>query len=309
MTLNQLRVFCATVEEGSFRRAGEKLFLSQPSVSQYIAALEKNYDVKLFNRRGRSFAVTPEGRILYMLACDLLKRADAIPEKFRDMQLLKYGQLHLGTTASYSKTIIPFIIKEFRHKFPHIEICLKINSEKTLFSMIEQDEIELAFLGCNPLLSPPSSCTLKSLGRSPFVLIASPDHPWATRTIIHPSDLLKEPFITYTNKTALYYYLNDFFLNYRLKIPQLIQVDNEEILTGLVSQGIGIGIATEIAVRKDVQHKEVVILPLRGFHSINREIFLVHSTVKGFSYAGWEMGKIAEKVASEVLGTAYSAKD
>ncbi|WP_414631815.1 LysR family transcriptional regulator, partial [Aminobacterium sp. UBA5277] len=59
MTLNQLRVFCATVEEGSFRRAGEKLFLSQPSVSQYIAALEKNYDVKLFNRRGRSFAVTP----------------------------------------------------------------------------------------------------------------------------------------------------------------------------------------------------------------------------------------------------------
>ena len=80
MNLHQLRIFCTIVEEGSFRQAAEKLFLSQPSVSQQVAALEKSYDVRLFERKGRSVSLTPEGRALHVLASDLLRQADEITQ-------------------------------------------------------------------------------------------------------------------------------------------------------------------------------------------------------------------------------------
>ena len=93
MNLNQLRVFCAIVEEGSFRQAGEKTFLSQPSVSQYIAALEKNYDVKLFLRRGRSIS-HPEGRTLYILAQDLFSLLTLFRKSFGKCSFLNTESLH-----------------------------------------------------------------------------------------------------------------------------------------------------------------------------------------------------------------------
>jgi DNA-binding transcriptional LysR family regulator len=301
MNLNQLRVFCAIVEEGSFRQAGEKLFLSQPSVSQYIAALEKNYDVKLFMRRGRSISLTPEGRTLYILAQDLFKLVDAVPEKFREMQLLKYGELCIGTTPTCGKTFLPLIMSEYRHKFPHIKVQIKTANEETLLTMIEKDEIELAFFGHNPLLSPSSTLTMQSLGRSSFALIAPPDHPWAQWKIISPAQLLEENFISYSKDTAHYCFVNDFFLNNKLKTPRLTQVDNEELLLQLVTQGFGIGIAMEIAVRKEVKQKEVIILSLQNLAGISREIFLAHSTIKGLTYAGWEMGKVAEQITFDFL--------
>lgn len=301
MNLNQLRVFCTTVEEGSFRRAGEKLFLSQPSVSQYIAALEKNYDVKLFNRRGRSFAVTPEGRILYMLACDLLKRADSIPEKFREMQLLKYGELCIGTTPSCGKTLLPLIISSYRSKFPHIELQIKTATEQVLIDMIENDKIELAFWEHNPLLTPSSSLTSQTLGRSSFSLIVPRNHPWSESQIIHPVQLLDQNFISYSPDTPLHCFVNDFFINKKFKMPHLIQVNSQELLIQLVARGFGIGIVMEIATRKEVQQNDVIPLPLKGLHDISCEIVLVHSKLKGLTYAGWEMGKIAGDIAHNFL--------
>ncbi|MPN62032.1 hypothetical protein SDC9_209778 [bioreactor metagenome] len=84
-------------------------------------------------------------------------------------------------------------------------------------------------------------------------------------------------------------------------MPHLIQVDNQELLIQLVSRGFGIGIVMETAARKEVKQKDVVILPLEGLNDINREILIVHSKVKGLTYAGWEMGKIAENIAPQFL--------
>lgn len=177
----------------------------------------------------------------------------------------------------------------------------ELQAAKTLLTMIEKDEIELAFFGHNPLLSPSSTLTMQSLGRSSFALIAPPDHPWAQWKIISPAQLLEENFISYSKDTAHYCFVNDFFLNNKLKTPRLTQVDNEELLLQLVTQGFGIGIAMEIAVRKEVKQKEVIILSLQNLAGISREIFLAHSTIKGLTYAGWEMGKVAEQITFDFL--------
>ena len=107
MNLHQLRIFCAVVEEGSFRQAAEKLFLSQPSVSQHVASLEKDHSIRLFERKGRTISLTPEGRALYVLASDLLRQADEIPARFRDMQALRSGRLETGVSPFAGYYILP----------------------------------------------------------------------------------------------------------------------------------------------------------------------------------------------------------
>ncbi len=118
MNLERLRVFRTIVEEGSFRRAAERLYLSQPSVSQNIAALEKEYDVRLFERKGRTIALTPEGRALHVLASDLLRKADDIPLRFREMQMLKYGKLTVSATPHALNCLVPEAFCLFREQFP-----------------------------------------------------------------------------------------------------------------------------------------------------------------------------------------------
>nr|HPI99013.1 LysR family transcriptional regulator [Synergistales bacterium] len=71
ITLFQLFSFCTVVEEGSFRSAAEKMYISQPSVSQHISNLEKYFNVSLFDRQKRKIRVTPEGRLLYDVAREI----------------------------------------------------------------------------------------------------------------------------------------------------------------------------------------------------------------------------------------------
>ena len=117
MNLHQLRIFCTIVEEGSFRQAADRLFLSQPSVSQQVAALERSFEVRLFERRGRSITLTPEGRALHVLASELLRQADEIPSRFSDMRALRSGRLEMGVSPFAGHHILPGTLASFRREF------------------------------------------------------------------------------------------------------------------------------------------------------------------------------------------------
>ena len=80
--LKQLRAFCFAVQAGSVSKAAERLFLSQPSVTLQIQALERELAIELFERRGPNIKLTPEGNTLYELALPLVRGMDTLPETF-----------------------------------------------------------------------------------------------------------------------------------------------------------------------------------------------------------------------------------
>ena len=180
MNLHQLRIFCAVVNEGSFRQAAEKLFLSQPSVSQQVAALEKDHNLLLFERRGRSISITPEGRALYVLASDLIRQADEIPSRFRDMRSLRSGELKIGASTFAGCHILPGPVREFHGLFPAVSLTLSSGGSGAILADLRKGGAELAVLGRNfpfegagPYLPCP--------WRRPLVMAVSPGHPWAGR--------------------------------------------------------------------------------------------------------------------------------
>src|SRR5215470_7537191 len=80
--LQQLRGFCHAAQAGSISKAAEKLFLSQPSVSLQIQALERELKTQLFERRGPKIMLTPDGKTLYDLAAPLIDQIDSLDDTF-----------------------------------------------------------------------------------------------------------------------------------------------------------------------------------------------------------------------------------
>lgn len=100
-SLKQLRAFCQVVRSGSITRAAEQLFLSQPSITLQIQALERELEVTLFERRGPHLKLTPSGESLYALAGPLVDGIDGLPQNFAAHHgLLESGELNIGAGES-----------------------------------------------------------------------------------------------------------------------------------------------------------------------------------------------------------------
>ena len=123
--LKQLRAFCYAANAGSISRAAEQLFLSQPSVSLQIQALERELDTMLFERRGPSIRLTPEGKILRELALPLVQGMDSLPETFAEKcGTLETGELHIAAGESTILYILPEPIRQFTKAYPGVRVKL-----------------------------------------------------------------------------------------------------------------------------------------------------------------------------------------
>ncbi len=288
MNLERLRVFRTIVEEGSFRRAAERLYLSQPSVSQNIAALEKEYDVRLFERKGRTIALTPEGRALHVLASDLLRKADDIPLRFREMQMLKYGKLTVSATPHALNCLVPEAFCLFREQFPHISLSLSIGGTRDTIAALGDGTAELALLGKNLNDAPESRLTHRVLGIDPVVLVSRDGTP-------------ELPLIRYSPDCPLASLVNTLFLRLSPNSPETLTVNDIDAAKILALHGVGSGLLPESSVKDDLRAGRLKRVPKEGLEPFPWEIQAVYSTVGGLSYAGWEMVRILDRLASEIF--------
>jgi len=301
MTLHQLRTFCIVVEEGSFRRAAEKLFLSQPSVSQHIAALERSYDIKLFQRRGRDVSLTPEGRALYTLAREVLERVDSIPSRFQEMQLLKYGHLSIGVSPFTGNFFMPPIFKAFRQRFPDIRLSIRAGNAREILAEARDGRLELAILGKHSNWLPDTNLIFRSIGKDHFTFIASPDHPSKEDSLLEPSYLSGETILTYTDECPLCDFIDDYLLKNQIEVKKNLEIEEIEIAKSLVMEGMGITLMSRLAVRRELAEGKLKSLPLSGLEDFSWDIQAIYHASRGLTYAGWEMLKLVEEKASSIL--------
>ncbi|MBN1332172.1 MAG: LysR family transcriptional regulator [Synergistales bacterium] len=301
MTLHQLRTFCVVVEEGSFRRAAEKLFLSQPSVSQHIAALEKNYDIRLFQRRGRDVSLTPEGRALYTLAKEVLERVDSIPSRFQEMQLLKYGHLTVGVSPFTGNFFMPSIFKTFRERFPEIKLSIRAGNAREILAEARDGTLELAILGKHSNWLPDSNLTFRSIGKDHFTFIAAPGHPLIEESSLEPSALSGETILTYTEECPLCDFIDDYLLKHQIEVKKTIEIEEIEIAKSLVMEDMGITLMSKLAIKRELHNGDLKALPFKDLDDFHWDIQAIYHSSRGLTYAGWEMLKLIEEKAPYIL--------
>ncbi|MGH7308975.1 MAG: selenium metabolism-associated LysR family transcriptional regulator [Candidatus Rokuibacteriota bacterium] len=192
MDLHRLEVFVKVAELGSFSRAAEALFLTQPTVSEHVRALEEGLGVQLLDRLGRGATPTPAGQLLLGYAqriLVLMREARQAVDRFQGRLL---GELVVGGSTIPGEYILPPLIGQFKAKYPDISISLRVGSSQQITEWVEAGRVEIGVVGARP-----SSRVLvaRELMADQIVIVVPPEHAWARRRSVRLADIRTEPLV------------------------------------------------------------------------------------------------------------------
>jgi DNA-binding transcriptional LysR family regulator len=191
-TLRQLQVFEAIVRLGSFTRAAEELFLTQPTVSMQIKKLADAMGLPLFEHIGRNVRPTEAGQELYDACRVIFEKLANLEMKLADLKGMKRGRLRLGviTTAKY---FAPETLGAFSQEHPGIDVSLKVTNRERIIERMQNNEDDLYIMGQAP--TGEMDVEAYPFAPNPLVVMASRNHPLVGKKNIKFEDIASEPLI------------------------------------------------------------------------------------------------------------------
>ena len=183
MDLRRLEIFAKVAELGSFSRAAEALFLTQPTVSEHIRSLEEELGVQLLDRLGRGTTPTRAGQLLLGYAQRMLALGREARQAMDRFQGRVLGELVVGGSTIPGEYVLPELVGRFKRKYPEISICLLIGSSRQVTEWLEESRVEVGVVGARPagralaVVAPDGGRAGGGDERRPPVGPARDDHP------------------------------------------------------------------------------------------------------------------------------------
>ncbi len=244
--LKHLRAFIQTARTGNVSAAAEKLYLSQPSVSQQIRALEDELGRELFERHGPRMQLTPAGKALLEMARPLVDRLDALPDDFaRRYGSLDSGEVRIAAGESTIMHLLPALMMRFRRKHPGIFVHLHNVTGADGLGMIRADEVDFAV---GSMLDVPADIDYQPIYRFNPVLIMSPEHPLSRKRKVTLADISPHGLILPPSRLTTYQLVDLVFQKHGLPFRVTLEVGGWEVIKRYVSLGMGISIVTSICI-------------------------------------------------------------
>lgn len=242
--LKQLRAFCMTAKLGTLTRAAEALFLSQPSISLQIAALEREFGKRLIERRGRRVSLSREGEMLYALALPLIDGLDGLDQTFRSkIDGLDAGELNIAAGTSTIQYLLPPLVQAFRKEQPLVRLQLHNVTGSDGLAMLRSDQVDFAV---GSMLDVPNDLAWEPVYAFDPMLITPLNHPLASKTTITLQDLSPYGLILPPKRLTTYRLVDLIFQQARVPYHVAIEVGGWEVIKQFVAMGLGISIVTGI---------------------------------------------------------------
>lgn len=184
MTIRHLKIFIAVAETGKMSLAAQKLYLTQPTVSQAVRELEEHYETRLFERLSKRLYITEPGQ-------HLLKMAKAAVHSFDEMELqmqseTKTEHFRIGATVTIGSCMLPGLLKDFQKLRPQTDTFSYIRNTQAVEEKLLRSELDVGIV--EGVIKSPDLVSLP-LVDDYLVLACSADHPFASRNTFSPSDL------------------------------------------------------------------------------------------------------------------------
>jgi DNA-binding transcriptional LysR family regulator len=199
MELRHLRYFVVVAEELHFRRAAERLHMSQPPLSQQIRALEREIGATLFERNQRKVELTAAGAAFLERAREILDAVEDAARQARRVQRGEVGRLAVGFVGSAMYSFVPELLREFRAHAPDIALRLHELGTSEQLRQLEDGRLDVGFVRV-PRTRP--ELTFETLVEEPVVAALPDAHPLATHPLLRLADLEGEPLVLLTRAGA-----------------------------------------------------------------------------------------------------------
>ena len=190
--LRHYKYFLAVAEELHFKKAADKLFISQPGLSKQIKEMEEALGFKLFERNNRNVVLTAAGKYLKEEITLLLNDNERILRHAQHIATGNEGEIHLGYVGSAMQTIIPKLLIRFRKKYPSIHFSLQEMDNNRQINDLLGNKIDIGFVRLNEV---PKALSLRPVFDETFSLVLPKNHALNSRNFTSLNQLKEEQFI------------------------------------------------------------------------------------------------------------------
>jgi DNA-binding transcriptional LysR family regulator len=258
----QLRAFVYTVKLGTLTRAAEALFLSQPSISLQLKALERELGVVLLERTRRRITLTDSGEVLYEMARPLVEGWESLDRDFHSkIKGLQAGRLTIAAGSSTIQYLLPELVRTYRERFPTVQLQLANVTGKDGLALLRADEADFAV---GSMLDVPNDIAWAPVYHYDPMLIMPLDHPLAARADIRLEDLSPYGLILPPQRLTTYRLVDLVFQQRQVPYTVAIEVGGWDVIKQYVAMGLGISIVTGICIT-DSDRERLAVRNLRRY--------------------------------------------
>lgn len=260
-TLHQLKVFEATARHGSFTRAAEELYLTQPTVSIQVKQLTKAVGLPLFEQIGKRLFLTQAGQKLLSTCQEIFQGLEQFEMSVADIKGMKQGQLKLAviTTAKY---FVPRLLGPFCKRYPGIDISLKVTNHQRLQESMAANEDDLYIISQTP--SQPD-LKIHPFLENPLIVLAPTAHPLARKKNIPLEALNNEPFIMREPGSGTRVAVQKLFEENDINVKVSLELGSNEAIKQAIAGGLGISVLSQHTIISEGTTGEFAILDVQGF--------------------------------------------
>jgi DNA-binding transcriptional LysR family regulator len=267
-TLRQLEVFTAIARQESVSRAAEALAMSQSAVSGALADLERQFEVRLFERIGKRLALSELGRALWPQAEALCEQARGL-ERSLSQQLS--GELRIGATLTIGDHVCPSLMARFMREQPGARVSLEIANTAEIAHKVKSFEIDIGLVE-GELTDP--ELELMPWRGDELCVFCAPEHALARRSALSDADLAGAAWIVRERGSGT---RQAFERAMHGLLPQLsiaLELSQTEAIKGAVAAGLGLGCVSRLSLEAELEHRTLVAcaVPQRDFE---RSFFFV----------------------------------
>ncbi|HYJ46971.1 MAG TPA: LysR family transcriptional regulator [Pyrinomonadaceae bacterium] len=290
MDINQLEVLIAVAEERGFSRAAERLFRTQPAVSQAVRRLEEEVGAPLFDRSSKDGTLTDAGRVLLKFAHQMLSLRRDAQEAIKELKGLHRGKVTIGANENTVTYLLP-IISAYRARHPHIKIEVRRGMASRIPSEVLAREIEIGIVTFRP-----SDAALKAVavGEDEMALVVSPGHPLAGRKTVSVRELGVELFIAHNVRSPYRDRVVQTFEKHRTPLNISIEMPTLEAIKRLVERDVGVALIPKMAAQTEIKAGQLVALQVSEMR-LERKLYLIHRSGARLSHAGRAFLNIARQ--------------
>jgi len=291
LSLAELRVFLIAAETENFSETARQLGISQPAVSMQIRALESRMDMDLFQRSGRSVALTEAGQAMIPMARDLCHRAVSLEEAMASLEGDVVGMLKLVCTTTAGKYVLPRLLARFREVNKRVEVACLVVGRDVAFASLADGE---GHVGLASATEDTRGLEYRPFMTDQIALIAPPDHPWALRDgPVRPEELLDERFIVRERSSGTSSAVREALAWHDLAPDDLhrsMLLGNSEAIRMAVQEGLGLAFVSTMVAYEAVQAGTLSMVPVEGM-DISKTLYMIRnpeipSTTAGSAF--WE---------------------
>lgn len=257
----QLEVFIAVAEKKNFSRAAEELHMTQPAVSQYIQAFEREVGTRLLERTNKYVKLNKAGEIVYDHAKEIVGLYTKMQRLVDDLTNKTSGPLAIGASYTFGEYILPHVMADMLDEYPEVAPTISIGNTRDIAELVLKHQMDVGIVEGD---FQHDKLMIESFAEDAMYIVTAPDHRLAQNERVTPRDLEKERWIVREIGSGTRKAADNLFESLHISPEKMMEFGSIQLIKESVEAGLGISLLSQWAIRKELAMGTLKIIQVDG---------------------------------------------